>query len=148
MSLKSIALAASVAALTLTPTSAFALSAGIVRQAGTNVRVIVSHNGAPIQADMVAVDKEYNRLSARVMPATVRVGTNNSRRVNMRVPENTYAICAVSEPLLAPGEVGGAFRIETCARVNPDKIKKGNRLNFGTQRTSGSLGLRQALQGN
>ena len=147
MSFKSIALAASAAALTLMPTSAFALSAGITRQAGTNVRILVSHNGSPISADMVAVDKDYNQLSARAMPATLRVGNGRMRTVNMRVPANTYAVCAVSEPLVSGGDFGSAFRIETCAAVNPDKLQRGKTLSFGSGATStpGSIGLRNSL---
>ena len=76
-------LAASAAALTLMPT-AFVFG-GHFPGSPINVRILVSHNGSPISADMVAVDKDSTDcLRGLCLPLFV-LDTNCT--VNMRVPE-------------------------------------------------------------
>jgi len=149
MNLKSLALAAGAAALTITPTAAFALSAGVLQQNGTNLRVLVSHRGAPVEARMVAVDEEFNELEGvKSFPEKVLV-TTDPRRVVMSVPTNTWAICAVADVTYddIPGQVGHSFIVESCARVNPHKLQNEPQLRLNGTRTPGGHGLRRSLQG-
>ena len=147
MNLKSLATAAGVAALTLTPSSAFALSAGVLQQSGANLRVMVSHGGAPTEVRMIAVDEDYNALEdTRAFPA-VLMATSEPRRVTMSVPTNTWAICAQTTNAYVPeGELGIGFIVESCARVNPHKLQRDASLNFGARRTRGGVGLQRSLQ--
>ena len=148
MNLKSIALAAGAAVLALSPSAAFALSAGVLEQHGTNLRVLVSHGGAPIEARIVAVDENYNELKeARAFPDQLLI-TGDPKRVSMAVPMNTYAICAVADITYNDPntQVATGMIIESCARVNPHKLQQGAQLNFGGRKTPGGQRLRNGLQ--
>ena len=74
--------------------SANALSAGVFQQSGNNIRVLVSHRGEPTQVELFAVDAEYNRVDARVFPATFTV-TDKARRVSVKAPKKH--ICCMCE---------------------------------------------------
>ena len=125
--------------------SLFAIAAGVLHQAGNNVRVQVSHNGTPVEVIMTAVDENYNVLKGtQVMPGRV-VASRTARQVNMRVPVGTWAICArTAEPISYAGNVSGGVHFESCAAIGPTQsIKQG--VNFGRTRLGSSL--RDALAG-
>ena len=114
--------------------SANALSAGVFQQSGNNIRVLVSHRGEPTQVELFAVDAEYNRVDARVFPATFAV-TDKARRVSVKAPTNTYAVCVRTlTPVYLESQVGVGFDLESCARVNTDMLQRTNVLNFGSTR--------------
>lgn len=119
--------------------SLFAVAAGVVHQVDTNVRVQVSHNGAPVEVIMTAVDKDYNVLKGtQVFPGRV-IASRTIRKVNMRVPVGTWAVCArTAEPIMYSGKMGAGVHFESCAEIGPTEVKGGG-LNFGQTNLGGSL---------
>ena len=124
--------------------SLFAVAAGVIHQAGNNVRVQVSHDGAPVEVIMTAVDENYNVLKGtQVFPGKV-IASRTSKKVNMRVPVGTWAICArTAKPIAYAGTAGAGVHFESCAVIGPTDSKQG--VNFGRTRLGGSL--RDALAG-
>lgn len=124
--------------------SLFALSAGIVHQAGTNVRVSLSHNGAPLEVRMVAVDRQYNDVEGTQSFPEVARATRKPRKVSVRVPSGAWAICARTvKPVGFNGQIGSGVHFESCAELDPDQLQ-GRRFGFGS--FGSSNGLRNALQ--
>lgn len=124
--------------------SANALSAGVFQQSGNNIRVLVSHTGEPTQVELYAVDSDFNRVDARVFPATFTV-SDRARRVTVKAPKNTHAVCVKTlTPVYLESQVGVGFDLESCARVNTDMLQRTNVLNFGS--TNQGQRIRHGLQ--
>ena len=118
--------------------SLFAIAAGVVHQSGTNIRVQVSHDGAPVEVIMTAVDKDYNVLQGtQVFPRRV-VASRTSRKVNMRVPVGTWAVCArTAEPIAYAGTAGAGVHFESCAQIGPTAQRGG--FGFGSSNLGSTL---------
>ena len=89
---------------------------------------------------MIAVDEDYNTLEGvRTFPGTF-LATQKPRKVTMRVPQGTWAVCARTvNPVQVNGDLGAGVNFETCARVNPQKLAQGNNLSFRPTQTGGRL---------
>lgn len=100
--------------------SAQALGVAVDFQNGESIRMDVSHKGQPIKVRMVAIDKDGNVLdNFTALPEELVVTASpKPRKVFVKFPSNTHAVCAQTSDLLT--NVNGAhLDYRSCVRVRP-----------------------------
>ena len=131
--------------MTLIPAfTTLALAAGVLSHAGPTVKVLVTHEGSPIEVEMLAVNEQLQEIpGTRTFPGVFMVGTNNGRRINMQIPKGTWAVCVRTTKDFVVDDTGAGIRAKSCARVRPGWWQESGGLNFG--RSQSGSGLRRAL---
>ena len=96
---------------------AHALTAGLLGQAGPNVRIQVSHKGEPVEVEIIGIDKNYNRVEVEAWPAQF-LATGSIRKVTVKSGPEVWAVCARTvEPWVGPQ--GQLFYSKSCSAVKP-----------------------------
>jgi len=94
-----------------------ALSTGILQQSSNRVTLLVGERGNPVEVKIVAIDRQYNDVSASV-------------------PNETWAVCAKVVDPLQINQTGSGVIYKTCALVDRTKFRNNpNQLDFGSTRT-------------
>lgn len=121
----------------------FALAAGVLSHAGPTVKVLVTHQGSPVEVEMLAVDENLKEIpGTRTFPGVFQVGSANPRRINMQIPKGTWAVCVRTTEGFTMDATGASLRAKSCARVRPGWWQESGGLNFGRQNGNA---LRDAL---
>ena len=121
-----------------------ALAAGVIFSNGSNVRLQVHHEGAPVNVEVVGINAAGQEVDVKSFPQTMMVGRGRTRTAFVQLTPEVKSLCAATNSLASfeGGQVLSQLRFRSCTeRLQPRTHTSTN----GT--TQGALGsrLRQAL---
>ena len=74
-----------------------ALSAGVIAGHGDRVTLMVNHNGSPTDVEVIALNKEGDRVPVTAFPAKFRLSKGQHRKVRVSLSDEINALCSTTK---------------------------------------------------
>lgn len=93
----------------------FALSAGVIAGHGDRVTMLVTHNGSLADVEVIALNKEGDRVPVTAFPSHFRLNKGQQRKVRVQLSDEVHALCSSTkvEQLNESGS-GSALELRSC----------------------------------